>query len=81
MIYILSLKWKNDYLQEAKNDNDVKYRKDLDNMFEDLKNSFLIQFPSSFYHVRVSQVKDSLYVLIRNKHGKVLGNERKKFLD
>ena len=50
-------------------------------MFEDLKNSFLIQFPSSFYHVRVSQVKDSLYVLIRNKHGKVLGNERKKFLD
>ena len=81
MIYILSLKWKNDYLQEAKNDNDVKYRKDLDNMFEDLKNSFLIQFLSSFYHVRVSQVKDSLYVLIRNKHGKVLGNERKKFLD
>ena len=50
-------------------------------MFEDLKNSFLIQFPSLFYYVRVSKVKDSFYVLIRKKYGKVLGNERKKFLD
>ena len=29
--------------------------KDIDNMFEDLKSSFSIQFSSLFHHVKVSQ--------------------------
>ena len=76
-----SLKWKNDYifLEKAKNNNNV-YR-DLDNMFEDLKNSFSIQFSSLFYHVKKSQLKNSFYVLIRKKRGKVLGDKRKQLFD
>ena len=50
-------------------------------MFEELQNSFSIQFSGLFYHVKVAQVKDSFYVLIRKKYGKVLGDKRKQMFD
>ena len=49
----------------------TRIEKDLDVMFEELQNSFSIQFSGLFYHVKVTQVKDSFYVLIRKKYGKV----------
>ena len=55
--------------------------KDPDNMFEDLQNSFSIQFSNLFYNMQVSQVKDSFYVLFRIKQWKVSGDKRKQMFD
>ena len=46
-------------------------------MFEDLQNSFSMQFSGLFYRVKVTQVKESFYVLIRKNCGKVLGDKKK----
>ena len=46
---------------------------DLDKMFGDLEKSFHDEFSGLFFHVKVSQVKNSFYVLIRKKRGKIFG--------
>lgn len=42
----------------------------LDSMFEDLQSSLSDEFSNLLYHVKVSQVKKSFYVLIRKKEEK-----------
>ena len=49
---------------------------DLDKTLEDLKKSFHNEFSDLFYHVKVSQVKNSFYVLIRKKQGKFSGQKK-----
>ena len=51
----------------------------LDQFFETLE--FNIQREFSSYHVKVSQVKGSFYVLIRKPRGKILGETFKNMAD
>ena len=50
-------------------------------MFDDLKNSFSYLFPGLLYFVKVTQVKKSIYILIRRKCGKNLVHMRQKLLN
>ena len=50
-------------------------------MFDDLKHSFLNLFSDLFYFVKVTQVKKSIYVLIRTKRGKILGGKKKDLFE
>ena len=53
-------------------------KSDLDKMFKDLEKSVHNELSDPFYHVKVSQVKNYFYVLIRKKRGKVFGEKVKK---
>ena len=50
-------------------------------MFDDLKNSFSYLFSGLLYFVKVTQVKKSIYILIRRKCGKNLVHMRQKLLN
>ena len=54
---------------------------DLNKMFEDLEKSFHNEFSDLFYHVYVSQVKISLYILIRKKREKLYVEKRQELFD
>ena len=70
---IFCLKGKNKKMEES-------IEKDLD-MFDDLKNSFSYLFFSLLYFVKTTQVKKSIFVLIRKKLGKVLGDKRQELFE
>ena len=54
---------------------------DLDKMFEDFEKSFHNEFSGLFYHVKVSQVKSSFYVLIKKKREMLFGEKRQQLFD
>ena len=56
---------------------ETRIEKDLDDMFQDLQNSFSAPFSGLFYCVKVTQVKDSFYVLIRKKTWKSVKWQKK----
>ena len=53
----------------------------LDRMFDDLQLSLSREFPSYLYHVKVSEVRKSFYILIRKKRGSILGESRKELFE
>ena len=55
------------FLKRKKIMVETRIEKDLDDMFQDFQNSFSTQFSGLFYCVKVTQVKDSFYVLISKK--------------
>ena len=54
---------------------------DLDKMFEDFEKNFHNEFSGLFYYVKVSQVKNSFYILIWKKRGKLFGEKRQELFD
>ena len=50
-------------------------------MLDDLKHSFSNLFSGLFYFVKVTQVKESIYVLIRKKHRKILVEKRQELFE
>ena len=50
-------------------------------MFDDFQLSLSREFPSYLYHVKVSEVRKSFYILIRKKRGKILGDSRKELFE
>ena len=50
-------------------------------MFDDLKHSFLNPFSDLSYFVKVTQVKKSIYVLIRTKRGEILGGKKQDLFE
>lgn len=73
-LYILREKVK-EYLQK------VAMQSSFDRMFDDLQFSSSRGFPGYLYHVKVSEVGNSFYVLIRKKRAKILGDSRKKLFE
>ena len=55
--------------------------KDLNDMFDDLKDSFSNLFSGLLCFVKATQVKKSIYVLIRKKRGKILGDKRQELFE
>ena len=53
----------------------------VDDMFDDLGNNFSDLFSSLLYFVKVSQVKKLIYILIRKKRGKILGDKRQELFE
>ena len=53
----------------------------VDDMFDDLGNNFSDLFSSLVYFVKVSQVKKLIYILIRKKRGKILGDKRQELFE
>ena len=70
-LYILREKVK-EYLQK------VAMQSSFDRMFDDLQFSSSRGFPGYLYHVKVSEVGNSFYVLIRTK---ILGDSIKKLFE
>ena len=53
----------------------------LERMFDDLQLSLSREFPGYLYHVKVSEVRKSFYVLIRKKRGEILGDSREELFE
>ena len=52
----------------------------LDEIFDDLKTSFDKKFSDHFCRVKNTETRKSLYVLIKKKRGKILGDNRKDLI-
>ena len=79
-----NLKQKNDYTffeRKEKKKMEKSIEKDLNDMFDDLKDSFSNLFSGLICFVKATQVKKSIYVLIRKKRGKILGDKRQELFE